>query len=68
VTRVKWKLVLVHLEIVLISMHDRCMVCVERNHGFGNHFGVDPMVLLRDVSRVETHFGPLGDTVNLDAR
>ena len=29
----KWKLVLVHLEIVLILTQDRCMVCVERTIG-----------------------------------
>jgi hypothetical protein len=30
---VKWKLVLVHLEIVLISMQDRCMICTECTTG-----------------------------------
>jgi hypothetical protein len=30
VTRLKWKLVLVHLEIVLILIQGRCMVCAER--------------------------------------
>jgi hypothetical protein len=30
---VKWKVVLVHLEIVLISTHDRCTVCVESTIG-----------------------------------
>ena len=29
VTKLNWKLVLVHLEIVLILMQDRCMVCAE---------------------------------------
>jgi len=28
-----WKLVLVRLEIVLISTHDRCTVCAERTIG-----------------------------------
>jgi hypothetical protein len=28
VTRVKWKLVLVRLETVLVSVQDRCTVCV----------------------------------------
>ena len=28
-TRLKWKLVSVHLEIVLILMQDRCMVCAK---------------------------------------
>ena len=31
--RLKWKVVLVCLEIVLTLMQDRCMVCVERNIG-----------------------------------
>jgi hypothetical protein len=30
VTRLKWKLSTVHLEIVLLLMHDWCTVCVER--------------------------------------
>ena len=30
---VKWKLVLVCLEIVLIKAQDRCMVCIERTIG-----------------------------------
>jgi hypothetical protein len=33
VTRFNTKLVLVHLEIVLILMQDRCMVCAERYIG-----------------------------------
>jgi hypothetical protein len=28
-----WNLVLVHLEIVLVSVQDRCMVCTERTVG-----------------------------------
>jgi hypothetical protein len=28
VTRLKWKLVLVHLEIMLILAQDRCAVCI----------------------------------------
>ena len=32
-TRLKWKLVLVLSDIVLILMQDRCMVCVERTMG-----------------------------------
>jgi hypothetical protein len=31
--RLKWKLGTVHLEIVLLLMHDWCMVCVERTVG-----------------------------------
>jgi hypothetical protein len=33
VTRLKWILVLVHLEIVLILTQDRCKVCAERSIG-----------------------------------
>jgi hypothetical protein len=33
VTWVKWKLVLVYLEIMLISTHDVCTVCAERTIG-----------------------------------
>ena len=33
VTRLKWKLVSVHLEIVLILTQDRCMVYAERTIG-----------------------------------
>ena len=29
----KWKLVLVHLEIVLVLVQDRCMVCAGRTIG-----------------------------------
>ena len=32
-TRLKWMLVLVRLEIVLILMQDRCTVCVESTIG-----------------------------------
>jgi hypothetical protein len=31
--RLKWKLVLVHLEIVLNLIQDRCTVCAERTVG-----------------------------------
>jgi hypothetical protein len=30
---VMWNLVLAHLEIVLVSMEDRCIVCVKRTIG-----------------------------------
>jgi hypothetical protein len=33
VTTLKWKLVSVRLEIVLILTHDRCTVCAERTKG-----------------------------------
>ena len=60
-----WKLVSVHLEIVLISMHHRCMVYAEHTIG-SESFWTHPMELLGDVGHVESRFGPFGDSVNLD--
>ena len=37
-TRIKWKIVSVLSEIVLILMEDRCTVCVERTIGSENIF------------------------------
>ena len=51
-TRLRWNLDLVHLEIVLILTQDRCMVYAEPTIC---------MVLLGDVGHVESHFGPFGD-------
>ena len=36
VTGLKWKLVLVYLEVVRILTQDRCMVCVEHTIGSEN--------------------------------
>ena len=63
---VKWNLVPVHLEIVLIMTQDRCTVCAERTKAWKS-FWAHPMVLLGDMSHVEVRFGPFGDSVNLDA-
>jgi hypothetical protein len=52
---VKWKLVSVCLEILLILMQGRCTVCTMG------------MELLGDVGEMEAQFGPFGDSVNLDA-
>jgi hypothetical protein len=55
------------LEIVLISMHDRCTVGAE--HAIGSKFVLgNPMELLGDVGQVEACFDTFGDSVNLDAR
>jgi hypothetical protein len=67
VTWVKWKLILVSLEIVLISTQDRHTVCVERAIGLKIISGA-PDELLGDVGQVEARFGLLGDNVNLNAR
>ena len=50
--RLKWKLVSVHLKIVLMLSQDRCTVCVERI--IGSKIILDaPMELLGDVGHVE---------------
>jgi hypothetical protein len=35
----KWMLISVHLEKILILAHDRCTVCAERTIGSENNFG-----------------------------
>ena len=52
--RLKWKLVSVCLEIVLILTQDRCMVCAERTIGSEIVLNA-PDGILRDVGHVETH-------------
>jgi hypothetical protein len=64
---VKWKLVLVHLQIVLVSAQDRCTICAERTIG-SEIILTHPMVLLGDMGQVEARFGPFGDSVNLGIR
>ena len=64
---VLWNHVLDHLEIVLVSVEDRCMVCAKRCIGSDIVFNA-PMVLLGDEAQVEAPFSPFGDTANLDTR
>jgi hypothetical protein len=61
---VKWKLVLVCLEIMSISTLDRFTVCAERARGSVT-FWAHPMELLGDVGLVEARFTPFGDSVKL---
>ena len=62
-----WNLVLVHLEIVLVSVQDSCMVCAKRTKGPEN--GLDAMmVLLGDEAQVQARFGLFRDSTSLDAR
>ena len=67
VTRLKWKLVLVRLEIVLILTQDRFTVCVERNIGPEIVLHA-PVELLGDVGHVESLFFPFGGSVSVGAR
>ena len=65
-TWVKWRLVLVNLEKVLVSTQDRCTVCAK--HTIGSEISLDaPEVLQVDMGEVEAPFSPFGDSVNLDA-
>jgi hypothetical protein len=66
-TRLKWKLKLVFLEIVLILMQDMCTVCAECTIGTKSSWTY-PMLLLGDEAQVDGHFGPFGDCANLDTR
>ena len=59
--RVKWKLVSVHLEILLILTQDRCKVCAERT--IGSEIVLDALMEpLGDEAQVEARFG-LSDIV-----
>jgi hypothetical protein len=65
VTWVMWSLVPIYLEIVLVSVQDRCTVCAKRTTD--SEIVLDaPMILLGDEAQVEAHFGPFGDSDNLD--
>jgi hypothetical protein len=66
VTRLKWNLILVHLEIVLILTQDRCTVCVE--YTIGSKFILDALMeLLGDMGHVESYFGLFEDGVFIGA-
>ena len=66
-TRLKWKFVLVLLEIVLILTQDRSTVCVECT--VGSEIVLDnSKELLGDVGHVESHFFLFGDSVSVGAR
>ena len=64
---VKWKLVSVCLEIVLISAQDRCTICAECTTGMEIVLGV-PDGTLVVVGQVEARFTLFGDSVNLGTR
>ena len=65
-TRLKWKLVSVRFEIVLILTQDRWTVCVERTIG-SESFRMHPMELLGDVGHVESHFSQFVDYATVGA-
>jgi hypothetical protein len=67
VTLVKWNLILIYLESMVVSVQDRCTVCAKRT--IGTEIVLDnPMVLLGDVAQVDARFRLFGDSANVDAR
>jgi hypothetical protein len=55
------------LEIVLVSVHDRCMVCAIRT--IGSEIVLDaPDGTPGDEAQIESRFGLFGDNVSLNAR
>ena len=60
-TWVLWNLVSDRLEIVLVSVEDRCMVCAKRCIGLDIVFNAT-MVLLGDEAQGEAPFSPFGDS------
>jgi hypothetical protein len=60
-------LISVCLEIVLVSVQDRCFVCTKRTKA-QKSFWTHAMVLLGYEAPVDAHFVLFGDSANLDAR
>ena len=66
-TRVMSNHILVHLEMVLVSVQDRFMVCAKRT--IGSETVLDtPMVLLGDEAKVQAHFDMLRGRARLVTR
>ena len=66
-TRVMSNHVLVRLEMVLVLVQDRCVVCAKRTIGSETILDA-PMVLLGDEAQVQAHFGLFRDSTSLDVR
>ena len=66
-TWVLWNPVSDCLEIVLVSVQDRCTVCAKRCIGSDIIFNA-PMLLLGYEAQVEATFSPFRDSANLDTR
>jgi hypothetical protein len=52
---------------VLVLVQDRCTSCAKHTIGFKIILDA-PNCLLGDEAQVEAHFGPFGDSANLDTR
>ena len=57
----------VRLEVVLLSVQDRCTVCAKRTIGLETILDA-LIVLLGDEAQVQAHFGVFRDSASLDAR
>ena len=66
-TWVKWKLIFLRLETVLILAQDRCIVCAECTMGMEIIVAV-PNGTPGDVGQGEARFSPFGDSGSLNAR
>ena len=66
-TWVLWNPVLDHLEIVLVLVQDRCMVCAKCTIGLDIVFNT-PMALLGDKAQVEARFSTFGDNASVGPR
>jgi hypothetical protein len=64
---IMWNLVLVCLKIVLVSVQYRCTFCTERTIG-SEIILTHSTILLGDVGRVESCFGPFEESVSVGAR
>jgi hypothetical protein len=62
-----WNLGPVHLETLLVLVQDRCTICAKRTIG-SKLFWMHSMIVLGDETQVKAHFGPFGDSANLNAR
>ena len=65
-TWVLWNLTSFHLETVLVSVQDRCMVCARCTIGLQIVLA-HPMEPLGDVGQVESRFFLFGDSVGVGA-
>ena len=60
-------LISIHLEMVLVSLQERCKVCAKHTMA-QKSFWTHPMELLGDVGHVESRFDPFRDCVSVAAR
>ena len=67
VTWVMCNLTSCSLDIVLVLVQDRCIVCAKRTVG-SEIIWTHPIVPIGDEAQVEARFGPFEHCANLDAR